>query len=108
MGETRNVGTWMARTRETGTCESRGQSAGGAPRRSLQGLTPPLRVSRLSSKSMATPRITTGPAQGQSIECNHEVVMAREGADLLVDDYYAPRPPNAIRPGPRGVEVEDL
>jgi pSer/pThr/pTyr-binding forkhead associated (FHA) protein len=57
---------------------------------------------------MATLSITTGPAQGQSIECNREVVVGREGVDFLVDDDEASRRHTAIRPGPRGIEVEDL
>src|SRR2546421_9071776 len=57
---------------------------------------------------MATLRITTGPAQGQSIECNREVVIGREGVDLVIDDDEASRRHAAVRPGPRGVEVEDL
>jgi pSer/pThr/pTyr-binding forkhead associated (FHA) protein len=56
---------------------------------------------------MATLRITTGPAQGQSIECNREVVIGREG-DLVVEDDEASRRHTAIRPGAGGIEVEDL
>ena len=57
---------------------------------------------------MATLRITTGPAQGQSIECNREVVIGREGVDLVIDDEEASRRHAAVRPGPGGIEVEDL
>src|SRR5690348_3178770 len=57
---------------------------------------------------MATLTITTGPAQGQSIECNREVVLGREGVDVVIDDDEVSRRHTAIRPGSRGIEVEDL
>lgn len=57
---------------------------------------------------MATLTITSGPAQGQSTECDREIVVGREGVDLVIDDDQASRRHTAIRPGPRGVEIEDL
>jgi hypothetical protein len=35
---------------------------------------------------MSTLTITTGPYEGQSIECDRELVVGREGADLTVED----------------------
>ena len=57
---------------------------------------------------MSTLRITSGPGQGQSIECDRELVIGREGADVSVDDNEMSRRHVAIRPGPTGVQVEDL
>src|SRR5947209_6757492 len=57
---------------------------------------------------MATLRITTGPAQGQSIECTRELVVGREGVDFVVDDGEMSRRHAILRPGAGGIEIEDL
>ena len=57
---------------------------------------------------MATLRITSGPAQGRTIECDRELLFGREGVDVVIDDDEMSRRHAAIRPGPGGTEVEDL
>ena len=57
---------------------------------------------------MSTLRITTGPAEGQSIDCDRELVIGREGADVIVEDWEMSRRHAAIRPVAAGLEVEDL
>jgi hypothetical protein len=52
--------------------------------------------------------ITTGPHEGQSIECDRELVVGREGADLTVEDSEMSRRHASIRPVAGGVEIEDL
>ncbi len=57
---------------------------------------------------MPTLTITTGPYEGQSIECDRELVVGREGADLVVDDSEMSRRHATIRPVAGGLEIEDL
>ncbi len=57
---------------------------------------------------MPTLTITTGPHEGQSIECDRELVVGREGADLTVEDSEMSRRHATIRPVAGGLEIEDL
>jgi pSer/pThr/pTyr-binding forkhead associated (FHA) protein len=57
---------------------------------------------------MSTLKITTGPHEGQSIECDRELVVGREGADLTVEDSEMSRRHATIRPVAAGLEIEDL
>ncbi len=57
---------------------------------------------------MATLRITSGPAYGEIIECDRELVIGRADADVVVDDGEISRRHAVVRPLPDGVEVEDL
>lgn len=57
---------------------------------------------------MARLVIIAGPAEGQSIECDRELMFGREGVDVVIDDAQMSRRHAAIRPGPGGTEVEDL
>jgi hypothetical protein len=57
---------------------------------------------------MPTLTITTGPREGQSIECDRELVVGREGADLTVEDSEMSRRHATIRPVAGGLEIEDL
>ena len=52
--------------------------------------------------------VTSGPAAGESLEIEREIVVGREGADLTVDDPQMSRRHTALRPVEGGVEVEDL
>ena len=57
---------------------------------------------------MRTLRVTSGPAAGQSVEIERELVIGREGADLTIDDPELSRRHVALRAVEDGVEVEDL
>jgi hypothetical protein len=57
---------------------------------------------------MSTLRVTTGPSEGQSIECDREFVIGREDADLVVEDMEMSRRHATIRPVAGGLEIEDL
>ena len=57
---------------------------------------------------MPTLTITTGPHEGQRIECDRELVVGREGADLIVEDSEMSRRHATIRPVAGGLEIEDL
>jgi len=57
---------------------------------------------------MSTLRITSGPAEGQSIECDRELVIGREGADVLIEDWEMSRRHATVRPVAAGLEIEDL
>jgi pSer/pThr/pTyr-binding forkhead associated (FHA) protein len=57
---------------------------------------------------MPTLTITTGPHEGQSIECDQELVVGREDTDLVVDDSEMSRRHATIRPVTGGLEIEDL
>jgi hypothetical protein len=57
---------------------------------------------------MSTLKITTGPAEGQSIDCDRELVIGREGADVVVEDFEMSRRHATIRPVAAGLEIEDL
>jgi len=61
-----------------------------------------------SGNAMSMLRITSGPAEGQRIECERELVIGREGADVIVEDWEMSRRHAAIRPVAAGLEVEDL
>ena len=55
-----------------------------------------------------TLRVTSGPASGQSIDVDQEIVVGRFGADLTIDDAEMSRRHAAVRPVEQGVEIEDL
>jgi hypothetical protein len=57
---------------------------------------------------MATLRVVSGPAAGQTIEVAGEVVIGREGPGLAIPDREISRRHTAVRETPGGVEVEDL
>ena len=57
---------------------------------------------------MRTLRITAGPAEGQELELESELVVGRDGADLVIGDEEMSRRHVALRPVDGGVEVEDL
>ena len=57
---------------------------------------------------MRTLKVTSGPAAGQSVDIEGEVVIGREGADLTIEDPELSRRHVALRPAERGVVVEDL
>ncbi len=57
---------------------------------------------------MATLRVTSGPAAGETISLDREVIVGREGADLTIADAELSRRHVAIRPSGGGVVVEDL
>jgi pSer/pThr/pTyr-binding forkhead associated (FHA) protein len=57
---------------------------------------------------MATLRVTSGPGEGRSFDCDREVVVGREGVDVIVDDPELSRRHAAIRPVSGGLEIEDL
>jgi pSer/pThr/pTyr-binding forkhead associated (FHA) protein len=57
---------------------------------------------------MPTLKITTGPSEGQSIDCDRELVVGREGTDLVVEDSEMSRRHATIRPVAGGLEIEDL
>jgi hypothetical protein len=65
-------------------------------------------TNRLPPSTMPTLTITTGPREGQSIECDRELVVGREGADLTVEDSEMSRRHATIRPVAAGLEIEDL
>ena len=52
--------------------------------------------------------MTSGPAAGQSVEVEADVVIGREEADLTIPDDEISRRHAIVRPVERGVEVEDL
>ena len=55
-----------------------------------------------------TLRVTSGAGEGQSLECDGEVVIGRENADLTVADDEASRAHASVRPVAGGVAVKDL
>ena len=59
---------------------------------------------------MATPslRIISGPAAGQSMEVDRELVIGRSGADVTINDPELSRRHVAVRPVEHGLEIEDL
>jgi pSer/pThr/pTyr-binding forkhead associated (FHA) protein len=56
----------------------------------------------------ATLRVVSGPAAGETVALDREIVVGREGADLTIDDPELSRRHVAIRPAGQGVEIEDL
>jgi len=58
--------------------------------------------------STPTLRISSGPAAGQSVEIEGEVVIGRENADLTIEDTELSRRHVALRPVEGGIEIEDL
>ena len=58
---------------------------------------------------MRTLKVISGPAAGESLGIEKEVVIGREGADLTITDPQISRRHTAVRPADGGgVEVEDL
>jgi hypothetical protein len=57
---------------------------------------------------MATLTITTGPQQGQRVDCDRTLIIGREGVDLVVDDDEMSRRHAVVTPVPAGIEIEDL
>jgi hypothetical protein len=57
---------------------------------------------------MGTLKVISGPAAGESLRIEKEVVIGREGADLTITDPQISRRHTALRPVATGVEVEDL
>jgi hypothetical protein len=68
------------------------------------------RYDRLESPNlMRTLRVTSGPAAGQSIDVDRELIIGRESTtDLTIEDDEASREHASIRPVERGVAVRDL
>lgn len=52
--------------------------------------------------------VISGPASGQSVDIDRQIVLGREGADLTIDDPEMSRRHAALRPVGHGVEIEDL
>ncbi len=57
---------------------------------------------------MRTLKVLSGPAAGESLGIEKEVVIGREGADLTITDPQISRRHTAVRPVDDGVEIEDL
>ncbi len=57
---------------------------------------------------MHTLKVTSGPAAGQSVVVEGEVVIGREGADLTIPDPEISRRHTLVCPAAGGVLVEDL
>ena len=53
-------------------------------------------------------QLTSGPAEGQELELEQELIIGRENADLVLADEEMSRRHVALRPVDQGVEVEDL
>jgi hypothetical protein len=57
---------------------------------------------------MRTLKVTSGPAAGQSVDVEQELVIGRENADLTIEDAELSRRHFTVRPVEGGVAVEDL
>jgi len=57
---------------------------------------------------MRTLKVTSGPAAGQSVDVEQELVIGRENADLTIEDAELSRRHLTVRPVEGGVAVEDL
>ena len=57
---------------------------------------------------MRTLELISGPAAGQSIDIDRELVIGREDADVTIPDSEVSRRHLVVRPVEHGVEVEDL
>ena len=57
---------------------------------------------------MRTLKVTSGPAAGETVEIDRELVIGREKCDLTIADPELSRRHAAVRPTDAGVEVEDL
>jgi pSer/pThr/pTyr-binding forkhead associated (FHA) protein len=57
---------------------------------------------------MRTLKLISGPAAGQEIEIDRELVIGREDADVTIDDEQISRRHLVLRPVEDGVELEDL
>jgi hypothetical protein len=52
--------------------------------------------------------VTSGPATGEELEIERELVIGRENADLVIEDHEMSRRHAVLRPVEQGVEIEDL
>jgi hypothetical protein len=52
--------------------------------------------------------VTSGPAAGQQVEVDRELVIGREGVDVVVPDDEMSRRHAVVRPVEQGVQLEDL
>lgn len=52
--------------------------------------------------------VKTGPLAGHLIEVRSEIVLGREGGDVVVDDPKMSRRHAKVRPAGEGLEIEDL
>jgi hypothetical protein len=57
---------------------------------------------------MAILRVVSGPAAGQTLQLEGEVIIGREGDGLTIPDQEISRRNTAVRQTERGVEIEDL
>ena len=57
---------------------------------------------------MRSLKVTSGPDEGQTLEIEGELVVGREGADLILHDPELSRRHAVLREVDRGVEIEDL
>jgi hypothetical protein len=57
---------------------------------------------------MATLKVTSGPRTGHTVELERDVVIGREGADLVLDDDELSRRHAVVRVVEQGIEIEDL
>ncbi len=57
---------------------------------------------------MRTLKLIAGPAAGQEVEIDRELVIGRENADVTIDDEQISRRHLVLRPVEHGVELEDL
>lgn len=53
-------------------------------------------------------QLVSGPAVGQELEIDRDLVIGREDADVVIPDDEISRRHVILRPVERGVEVEDL
>lgn len=57
---------------------------------------------------MTSLRVTNGPAAGQEVKVEGDLVIGREQADLTLDDQELSRRHAVVRPSGDGLEIEDL
>ena len=57
---------------------------------------------------MRTLTVTSGPGAGRQVEVDRELVIGREGVDVVVPDDEMSRRHAIVRPVEQGVELEDL
>ncbi len=75
------------------------------PRRNPCGGTAP---SGTLPPAMARLRVVSGPAAGQTVDIEGEIVIGREDTDLAIDDPELSRRHAVVRPFANRVQVEDL
>jgi pSer/pThr/pTyr-binding forkhead associated (FHA) protein len=57
---------------------------------------------------MARLRVVSGPAAGQTVDIEGEIVIGREDTDLAIDDGEISRRHAVVRPHSNRLQVEDL